>query len=535
VRTVDREAAVVERVEPVVQDLPVDAVDDPRPRPTGERRANEPLEGRLLSVDHGLELRGKPGVLGDYGPRPADRVDRLADAAPVTGIDELEVEDRRDEPPSEDVARVTSSVPTASAMGLSPRQPRWPTDRPPMPTRRQFLQVTGAGAMALLAGRSSSPSPAGRFDPLAPTTLDEFATAQFQGDLRNRGYVEATVPDRVEVNWSLPVNRGEHTAAKSTPVATPDGDVVVAADTGTLRRVTPEGDVEWTAEVEATTRGMHGTPAIANGDVYVGAYDGALYAFDLETGQRRWRTSLGDAIGSSPKYYNGVCYIAVEYADPSGSVAAVDAAAGGLRWIDHRPTSHPHSTIGIDREAGRLVVGSNDQVCYAWTFPSLDRAWTFETDGAIKGPVAIHDGLAIFGSWDDTLYAVDLEDGTEVWSFGARADVMTGPAIDPDGTVYLGSHDDDLYALDGTDGTELWRYATRGNVIGAITATPDHVLAGSYDARFYAVGADEGRHEWYATGRGRATSGALVTGGAVYYTERATEDEPGRLYRLVAV
>jgi outer membrane protein assembly factor BamB len=405
-----------------------------------------------------------------------------------------------------------------------------------MHTRRQWLRRVGAGIGTGLgvgvAGCAGAPRASGEFDPLAPTPLDDRAVTQFRGGLRNQGRVDAAVPPRVTVDWTLPVNRGDHTAAKSTPVAT-GGDVVIAGDTGEVRRVSPDGGTRWTARVERTTRGIHGTPAVANGHVYVGAYDGALYAIDLATGDRVWRTDIGDAIGSSPVYYNGVCYVAVEYAEPSGSVAAVDAASGTVRWLDGWPTDHPHSTVALALDAGRLVVGANDGVCYAWSFPDLERAWTFETGGPIKGPVAVHDGLAIFGSWDHRVYALSLADGREVWSFAADADVMSGPAV-AHGRVYVGSHDSGLYALDAASGAERWRFDTDGWLIGSVTATPDHVLAGSYDARLYAVDAVSGAETWHAQGRGDATSAALVTDDAVYYAERASDDAVGRLYRLVA-
>lgn len=402
-----------------------------------------------------------------------------------------------------------------------------------MPTRRRYLRGVGAGTAALLAGCVGFTDEA--FDPLASTALDETAETQFRRGLHNRGYVDATVPEAVEVDWTMPVNRGEHTAAKSTPVAvggTDSSDVVVAGDTGTVRRVSADGEVVWSADVEPTTRGIHGTPAVANGTVYVGAYDGAMYAFDVGTGDRRWRTGIGDAIGSSPVYLDGVVYIAVEYATPSGSVAALDAESGEVRWIDRQPTDHPHSTVAIDRGVGRLVVGSNDGVCYAWTFPGLERAWTFETDGAIKGPIATYDGLAVFGSWDHGVYGVDLEDGTEVWSFAAEEDVMSGPAVAHD-TVYVGSHDARLYALDGSTGEERWRFQAGGWIIGSVTATREHVLAGAYDARMYAIEAATGEGRWSVEGRGHATSAVLLDEGALYYAERATEAEPGLLYRLV--
>jgi outer membrane protein assembly factor BamB len=423
-----------------------------------------------------------------------------------------------------------------------------------MPTRRQLLGSAGAAVASSLAGCVASPraSRTVDLDPLASTPLDEFAATQFRLGLRNRGYVDATVPDRVRVDWSLSANRGDHTAAKATPVAVGDRgdrgdrgdqddrgdrgdpDVLVADDAGRLRRVGPGKEVRWTATVVAGAKGFHGTPAVANGTAYVGAYDGACYAFDATTGERLWRTQLGQAIGASPTYYNGLCYVAVEHPDPSGSVVALDAATGDVRWIDRRPTDRPHSTVALARNAGRLVVGANDGICYAWTFPGFERAWTFETGGPIKGPVAVAGGLAVFGSWDGRVYGVRLDDGGEAWSFAAGADVMGGAAVDPGGTVYVGSHDGLLYALDGTDGRELWRFDAGGALIGSVTATRNRVLVGSYDRRLYAVDAATGREAWHAAGRGHATSAALVTDDAVYYAERAGEAGPGRVYRLVA-
>jgi outer membrane protein assembly factor BamB len=403
-----------------------------------------------------------------------------------------------------------------------------------MPARRAFLGAVGGTATALAGCLARAPSATFEFDPLGPTSLDDHAHAQFQGGIRNRHYVVREVPEAVHTDWAVPVNRGAHTAAKSSPVTTPDGDVVVAADTGTVRRVSPDGEVRWTADVDYTQRGIHGTPAIANETAYVGAYDGALYAFDLTSGERRWRQPLGDAIGSSPVYHHGVVYIAVEYYEPSGSVAAVDAATGDVRWFDDWPTSHPHSTIGIDPEAGRLVVGSNDGNCYAWTFPGLERAWAFETGRPIKGPVAVHRGTAIFGSWDRTLYGVALADGSERWRVDTGGEVMAGPAVGPGPVAYVGNHAGTVFAVDARSGEVRWETDTHGSVIGSLAATAEHVLVGSYDRHLYALRADDGSTTWRHRGEGRATSAPLVTKDAIYYAERRPdEDEPGNCYRLV--
>ena len=402
-----------------------------------------------------------------------------------------------------------------------------------MNTRREFLAGVGASVAAgTLAGCLNRTAVIGG-------SAAETAATQFRGGLDRQGVQNVAVPTDVERAWRYDgLNTGDHTAAKASPVLAPTGDVIVPGDNGEVWALTPEGDRRWRAAVEPVSRGIHGTPAIANGTVYIGAYDGALYAFDLETGDRHWRTSLGDAIGSSPAYHDGRVYIAVEHSEPSGSLAAVDALDGSVRWTDDRPTDHPHSTIGLDRAAGRLVVGSNDGVCYGWSFPDLARRWTFETDGPIKGPVAIADGRAVFGSWDGRIYAVDVEDGSEAWSFAAAEDVMSGPAI-ADGVVYIGSHDGNLYAIDADAGEQRWQFSTGGMLIGCPVVTPAHVLAGSHDGNLYCVTRElddrqGGQQVWRAPANGIVSSTPLVTEEGLYFTDRATGEESGSIFKFVA-
>ncbi len=414
-------------------------------------------------------------------------------------------------------------------------------------TRRDLL---GTGAAAVAAGfagcaRVGSVLSGGDAVDLEGGQPAEYADAQFRSGLKRQGLAtDRNVPTDVAVAWTVDeINTGEHTAAKASPVLAPNGDVVVPGDTGELRRVTPDGEVRWVAATDSDGRGIHGTPAIANGAVYIGAYDGAMYAFDLETGERYWKTGLGGSIGSSPGYYDGIVYVAVEYPTPSGALFAVDAVDGEIVFDDRRPTNHPHSTAAIDRDAGRIVFGDNDGYLYAWEFPDLTFAWSFETGDSIKGPVATDGEAAYVGSWDENVYAVDLADGTERWATETESLVMSGPSVDVlSDTVYVGSHDGNLYALDRATGEPDWSYQSAGQIIGCPVVTDDHVLFGSYDTRLYAVRRADGERAWSVDCDGVVTATPLVTEDAVYVTERATdayladdEDGPsGSLYCIRA-
>ncbi|MEY7847733.1 PQQ-binding-like beta-propeller repeat protein [Natrarchaeobius sp. A-rgal3] len=428
-----------------------------------------------------------------------------------------------------------------------------------MPTRRKLLATVATAGLASISGCTTA---YGRMSPgcslatadAGPTTtprpVDDDVT-MFRRGLRRWGYYpDATVPSEVRVDWSFPVNGIGHTAAKSTPRPTPDGEtVLVASDTGEIHAVTPAGENRWTLETGAGvgpgSLGFHGTPAVVGDTAYVGGYDGAMYAVDVEAGELTWRTGAREfggsiAIGSSPAYIDGALYILAEYSNPaSGALWEIDARTGRLTWSDDDIWGMPHPSPAIDCDAGRLVTGSNDGVVYCWEFPSLERAWTFQAGGEdgpdgeemaggaftlgaeIKGTTPVYDGAAFVGSWDGHFYRLSLEDGSEEWSFDTGRVIMSNPALDPEeGVVYVGSDDNHVYALDTDTGEELWSASVGGTVIGSLTATAETVLVGSYDTHLYALDRETGERRWRVENRGHVTGGAIPRDGRIYYSER---------------
>ncbi len=437
---------------------------------------------------------------------------------------------------------------------------------PPSGRRRRLLAGLAAGSLAGLAGCTGLVDDGyGRdqaaFDPeLRP--YDETYPAgddvtTFRRGTRRLGYYpDATVPDAVEVEWSEPINRLGHTAAKASPRPTPGGDrIVVPDDTGRVHAFTPDGEVLWTVRTGAgDSLGFHGTPAIADGTAYLGGYDGAMYALDVGTGETVWKTSrwqLGGAlaIGSSPALWDGVLFVVAEYdhpgMDPSGTMWALDAGTGTPLWHDDRPWGMPHPSPAIDPATERMVIGSNDGVVYSWAFPSLEFAWEFETDAQVKGTIPTYEGGAFVGSWDGHVRRLDLADGSLEWAFETGAVTMSNPGIDPDaGVLYVGSDDHNLHALDAATGDQLWATDVGGHVIGSVTVTPECVLVGSYDRRLYCLEKAGGDVRWTVEGVGHATSEAVPHDGRILYAERAdlsgywADDEatvvesPGRVYAL---
>ena len=391
----------------------------------------------------------------------------------------------------------------------------------------------------------------------------------FQQNLKRQAYYpDQTVPESVTVDWSFEANVVGHTAAKSTPVPTLDGDIVFADDSGAVQVRAPDGTRRWRVQTEATGLGFHGSPGVVGNRVYVGGYDGAVYAFDVETGERLWKTTAGDlggtlAVGSSPAFYDGTLYFVAEYGSPSsGALWALDPVDGETRWSDGRVWGQSHPSPTVDRDTGRIVAGSNDGVVYGWSFPEGEFQWEYQAGpeggptgrskaggefslGAqIKGTVAAYEGRGYVGSWDQRLHCLDLADGSRHWTFDTGRSNMSNPAVDPEGgIVYTGSDSGYVWALDAESGEQLWRADVGGRVIGALTLTGETVLAGSYDTHLYALDAATGERRWRVENRGRVTSGALPLDGRIYYAERGvfsnyysdsetTLEQPGRAYCL---
>ena len=92
---------------------------------------------------------------------------------------------------------------------------------------------------------------------------------------------------------------------------------------------------------------MFSSPAVVNGMVYAGAYDGNLYAWDATTGAKQWSyfTEVGSWIFSSPAVANGVVYFSSVYPGVPGVIYAINAGTGTQLW------SHP--TLNGSRHADR--------------------------------------------------------------------------------------------------------------------------------------------------------------------------------------
>jgi outer membrane protein assembly factor BamB len=157
--------------------------------------------------------------------------------------------------------------------------------------------------------------------------------------------------------------------------------------------------------INGPTVGMlRGTPAIANGMIYLTSTLGSLYAIDLETGAERWRfDGNAEVMRTNAAVGGGFVY----FGTTTGQIFAVDAFDGSLKWqmegsevaIVSSPTIVGESVYFGDADG---ILGSMDAVTGEWQ-------WRIDAGSFISNP-AVVDGMIYIGGDEGLLRAFGSKD-----------------------------------------------------------------------------------------------------------------------------
>jgi outer membrane protein assembly factor BamB len=182
----------------------------------------------------------------------------------------------------------------------------------------------------------------------------------------------------------------------------------------------PRMQLDWQAQLGQPV--YSSSPAVVDGVVYVGGYDGTLWAFDAhgcggdfcET--PLWTGFGGPQILSSPAVANGVVYVGNQ-ASPNSNDGRLSAyAAGGCGRSSCSPLwkgrAGPESILDSSPAVagGVVYVGSFDDKLYAFDADGCGRAlcdplWVGPTGGPIESSPTVVGGVVYIGSNDGKLYA----------------------------------------------------------------------------------------------------------------------------------
>jgi eukaryotic-like serine/threonine-protein kinase len=263
--------------------------------------------------------------------------------------------------------------------------------------------------------------------------------------------------------------------------------------------------LDWSMKTQDEIRG---SASHAGGAVYVGSYDGSLYAIDETDGSVRWRFRANRGIVSRPMPANDV----VIFGSEDHTLYAVSRQQGRSAW-SFRTNMPVRSSPAIDEKAA--FIGSDDGFLYRVDRSRGTLLWRYRTWGPVRSSPLISGEHVIFGSDDGYLYAVNRETGQLSWRFQIGSPVISSPARSGD-LIVVGSMDGGIRGFTAADGKLKWLHSTPKAVVSSPLIVDQTVYIGSCDGRLYALSSDSGTVSWKTNLCRQITASATHDGEVLY-------------------
>ena len=298
----------------------------------------------------------------------------------------------------------------------------------------------------------------------------------FRGDSHSSGVAVSKLPEKLEVLWKFRV---------------PDG-------------------------------GFETTPAVVDGVVYIGDFDGKLFAVDAITGEKKWEFAGELGFVASPCVYNGHVYIG----DLDGKFYCINAKSGKKIWDFTTDAQIDSSANFYD---GKVVVGSQDARLYCLDANQGDLKWKFTIDDQIRCTPTIVENRCFLAGCDGKLHIVDLDKGEAVADVPIESPTGTTPAVSGE-RVYFGTHAGDFFCIDWQKAKAIWTWqddAKPSEFRSSAAIGKEQIIVGDRGRRVFALDRATGRQDWEFPTKRNVDSSPVIVGDRVFF---GTTD--GVLYAL---
>ncbi len=269
------------------------------------------------------------------------------------------------------------------------------------------------------------------------------------------------------------------------------------------------------------------------GWVYVATRHGRVVC--LDGGKVRWSVEVGASILAPPTVWQD----SVVVGTGQGVLAVLNKVTGARRVRAILGDQLITKPVVVEQQNGPAIalVGSSQDTLYAVELQYAQKLWTAHRDQpapftvyGFARPVVLHDSVFI-GFADGTVEARDLTTGAQKWAqtISPSGSLVDVDALGTDGhLVYATSYSGGVYALQPADGAALWRTPMSG--AARLLVDGPRVIAVAPGV-MQSLRASDGKVEWRFTFGHRiaetpaATQGVVVlaqNGGPVYFVDEHT-------------
>jgi outer membrane protein assembly factor BamB len=220
---------------------------------------------------------------------------------------------------------------------------------------------------------------------------------------------------------------------------------VIAFAVGHGRRI-------WTKEIGPS----ESSPVVVGASVYVGDWNGRVWALRRRTGKVRWVTKLRAQVKSGLAISGDRVYVG----DYSGHLYSLNANSGKIVWqakVQPRFGSTGNFYATPTLAYGRVYIGATDGKLYSFGASSGKLRWSQSTGGYVYSSAAVWRDRVFVGSYSNRFFCMDAATGNILWQFKADGPISGSPTIVA-GRVYFATLKGTTYALNAKTGGQVWTY-----------------------------------------------------------------------------
>jgi outer membrane protein assembly factor BamB len=322
-----------------------------------------------------------------------------------------------------------------------------------------------------------------------------FSLADFGLSLRKN---EPQPPQRYRRIWQTRVPGGFpfYIVPKSAPVLV-DDVIYRGCDAAKMQAFdAATGNIIWEYQATgaAARKGIWSTPAVHEGKLYFGAYNGVVYCLDASSGEEIWTRSYGEWVGASPIVVprHDLLYIGLEYERPwaKGGLCALDVHTGEKAW-ERLVHNFQHGSPSYWQGGDMILWGSADHEMLALEAKSGKPVWSFATERSVKYASAIDEarGIVAFASFDKNVYVLDLKTGSKLGAWETGEICYTTPLI-LGNKLFCGSGDRKLHIMDLDRMERIKTIETCARIYASPKAVGDRVIFGTTGGEIIEIDAE---------------------------------------------
>ncbi len=275
----------------------------------------------------------------------------------------------------------------------------------------------------------------------------------------------------------------------------------------------------WDSKLKKTS-----SPVISKNLIYLLGESGTLIAFDFKKGKQAWKFNTSSRCESAPLLNDGL----IMFGDDSGFFHILDSNDGS-----EKAKCGPFGQIKASANFAKIsdgeslaIFGTYDSTLIAIDCLSWRTKWRYKCENYVNGTPALYEKIVAFGSCDSKLRLLSLDDGKEILSMDTGSYIPASPSISSKGILYCANYSGKIIAYDLPKSKLIWEFSSEDAQFASCPAvSADHLIAASKDGSVYCFDANGGKLLWQFKAKGSMESSPIVSGSYV-----VAPSEDGRIY-----